>query len=87
MHCRLASEVEERRRAIGLHLAEALEVLEHGPTVERDESDPALGPLVRVTGLTARGRAVVIRAQAERLPMTVVGIEGDEEAPIPREAA
>jgi hypothetical protein len=87
VHCRLAPDVDERRRAIGLHLAEALEVLEHGPTVERDGSDPALGPLVRITGVTARGRAVVIRAQAERLPMTVVSLDGDREAPLPREAA
>lgn len=45
-------------------------------------------PLVRrVTVVTGRGRTVVIRAQAERLPMTVTGIETDEEAPLPREAA
>jgi SNF2 family DNA or RNA helicase len=87
VHCKFAPGVDQRRRAIGLHLAEALEVLEHGPTVERDGSDPVLGPLVRVTGVTARGRAVVIRAQAERLPMAVVALEGDQEAPLPKEAA
>jgi hypothetical protein len=30
---------------------------------------------------------VAIRAQAERLPMTVVALDGDQEAPLPREAA
>ena len=30
---------------------------------------------------------MVIRAQAERLPMTVVALEADQEAPLPKEAA
>jgi hypothetical protein len=37
--------------------------------------------------VTSRGRAVVIRAQAERLPMTVLAIEADQEAPIPVSSA
>jgi superfamily II DNA or RNA helicase len=87
VHCRLADGVDERRRRLGLHVAEILEVLGQGAVVDRDGSDPALGPLVRVTGVTGRGRAVVLRAQADRLPMTVVGVDADEEAPLPEAAA
>lgn len=79
---RLAPGVEAARAGLGIHVAEILEMLSQPPHVEPAGQDPNYGPLYRLTGLTGRQRTISIVAQADRLPMTVVRIEGDAEAPL-----
>ncbi|MBI3981731.1 MAG: DEAD/DEAH box helicase [Gemmatimonadetes bacterium] len=80
-HLALARGVEGKRHQLELHVSEILEAMEVG-AVERAGSDPGYGPLYRITGVTGRGRAIVLRVQADRLPMTLVDIEADAEAPL-----
>jgi hypothetical protein len=79
---KLARGVEAKRHQIGLHVAEILEAMEHTAPVEHAGSHPDYGPVVRVTGVTGTGRGVVLTVQADRLPMTLVDLSADVEAPL-----
>ena len=78
----VAPGVESARRNLGLHVAELIEMLSSGPVVESADSHPDYGQMVRVTGVTPRGRAVTLLAQADRLPMTLIEIIADPAAPL-----
>lgn len=67
---------------LGLHVAEVLEMLAGGPRVEPAGQHPEYGPLTRITGVTSRGRAVILLAQVDRLPMALVEVGGDPAAPL-----
>ena len=82
IHLRMAPGVESARSSMGLHVAELFEMLAQPPVVEPAGQHPDYGPLYRLTGLTGRQRHVSLVAQADRLPMTLVAIEGDEAAPL-----
>ena len=73
--------VEATREQLGLHVSELLEALE---TAHQEDAgfSPEYGPLVRLTGATRRGRAVSVTVQADRLPMLLVAIDADPEAPL-----
>ena len=81
-HLQLARGVEAKRQRIGLHVGRDLEALEGGATVEDAGMSAAYGALVRITGLTRRARACEITVQADRLPMMLVDIDADAEAPL-----
>lgn len=73
---RFAPGADARRRQIGLQPHEILEALEHAAPAE-DAGTSEFGPLVRITGITGVARTVVLTAQADRLPMTIVQIKAD----------
>jgi hypothetical protein len=50
--------------------------MEHAGPAE-DAGNSEYGRLVRVTGITGTVRTVVLTAQADRLPMTIVAIDAD----------
>jgi superfamily II DNA/RNA helicase len=81
-HLQLARGVEAKRHHIGLHVGEILEALEHTAPVEDAGVSPDYGPLTRITGITGAARAVLLTVQADRLPMTLVDISADIEAPL-----
>ncbi len=78
----VAPGVESARQQLGLHVSELLESLAGGPTVEPAGMHADYGPLYRVTGITATGRAVTLTAQADRLPLTLVELSADPAAPL-----
>lgn len=78
----LAPGVESERCRLGIHVTEILEMLAQPPHVEPAPHHPDYGPLYRLTGLSGRERHISIVAQADRLPMTLVEIGGDAEAPL-----
>ena len=43
---------------------------------------PDYGPLTVLTGVTGTGRGVRLTVQADRLPMTLVDLSADVEAPL-----
>jgi superfamily II DNA/RNA helicase len=81
-HLQLARGVDAKRQRIGLHVAEILEALEHTAPPEPLDVHPDYGALLRLTGVTGTGRAVRLAVQADRLPMTLVDISADVEAPL-----
>ena len=81
-HLRLARGVDAKRHQIGLHVGEILEALETTAPIEDAGVDPDYGPLTCVTGVTGAGRGVRLTVQADRLPMTLVDIAADVEAPL-----
>ena len=78
----LARGVEAQRHQMGLHVVEILDMLSAGPHVDSAGLHPDYGPLRRIVGVTGRGREVVLTVQAERLPMTLVELSVDAEAPL-----
>jgi hypothetical protein len=78
----LAPGVDTARRQLGLHVSELLESLASAPDVQPAEMHPDYGPLYRITGVTATGRAVTLTAQADRLPLTLVELSADPAAPL-----
>jgi SNF2 family DNA or RNA helicase len=81
-HLTLARGVETKRHQLGLHVSEILEGLEHLGTIEDAGVHSEYGPLHRITGITGRGRAIILTVQANRLPMTLVDMDADQEAPL-----
>jgi SNF2 family DNA or RNA helicase len=81
-HLKLARGVEASRNQLGLHVSEIIEALEHVTTVVDGGVHPEYGPLQRILGVTGRARAIELIVQADRLPMTLVGIVADPEAPL-----
>lgn len=73
--------VEAKREHLGLHVSELLEALESAHQEDAGMS-PDYGALVRLTGVTGRGRAVRVDVQADRLPMLLVDVDADPEAPL-----
>jgi len=78
----LARGIEAKRHHMGLHVSEILEALEHTAPVEPADVHPDYGPLVYITGVTGTGRGVRLLVQADRLPMTLVDLSADVEAPL-----
>jgi SNF2 family DNA or RNA helicase len=85
-HLQVARGVEAKRQQIGLHVAEILEALEHTASPETAGNHPDYGTLTLLTGVTGTGRAVRLTVQADRLPMTLVDLAADVEAPLSSEA-
>lgn len=81
-HLALARGVDAKRVHIGLHVNEVMEALEHAAPPEDAGVHADYGPLQRITGLTGRMRTVRLLVQADRLPMTLVDIDADPEAPL-----
>ena len=81
-HLQLARGVDAKRQRIGLHVGEILEALEHTAEPEDAGAHPDYGPLTLLTGVTGTGRAVRLTVQADRLPMTLVDVSADVEAPL-----
>ncbi len=75
-HVMLAPGVEAKRQQIGLHVNEVLEALEHAAPSAHAGTSP-YGALVRITGVTGRGRAIELVAQCDRLPMTIAELHAD----------
>jgi SNF2 family DNA or RNA helicase len=80
---KVAPGVEAVRKQLGLHVAELVEMLAAGPVVEPAWVHPDYGSLCRVTGVTSRGRAVTLVAQADRIPLVLVELSADPTAPLP----
>jgi hypothetical protein len=78
----LARGVEARRHQLGLHVVEILDMLSGSPVVDTAGLHPDYGPLRRIVGVTGRGREIVLTVQADRLPMTLVELSADAEAPL-----
>ena len=78
----LARGIEAKRHHMGLHVSEILEALEHTAPVDPADVHPDYGPLVYITGVTGTGRGVRLLVQADRLPMTLVDLSADVEAPL-----
>jgi superfamily II DNA/RNA helicase len=76
--------LETKRAQLGLHVSEILEALEHAAQPENAGGHPEYGALQRITGVTGTGRAVILLVQGDRLPMTLVDIDADLEAPLDR---
>jgi len=74
--------LETKRTQLGLHVSEILEALEHAAQPENAGMHAEYGPVQRITGVTRTGRAVILLIQGDRLPMTLVDIEADAEAPL-----
>lgn len=82
VHLHLVRGVEATRQQLGMHVVEVLEMLGSGPTVEPGARSPDYGPTYRVTGVTGQGRAITMVVQADRLPMTLLELDGDPAAPL-----
>jgi hypothetical protein len=80
-HLEKARGVEARREQLGLHVHELLEAMESAHQEDGGVS-PQYGALVRLTGVTKRGRAVRISVQADRLPMFLAELDADPAAPL-----
>ncbi|MCA9572437.1 MAG: DEAD/DEAH box helicase, partial [Myxococcales bacterium] len=80
----LAPGVEAERFRIGLAASEIQSALRNA--VVPDCLDPAgvgdYGPSVWIHSVTGRGRTVSLRVAAERLPVTLIEVAGDVEAPL-----
>lgn len=74
--------VEAKRIRIGVHVNEIMEALENAAPSEDAGLRAEYGPLQRITGLTGRMRTVRLLVQADRLPMTLVDVDADVEAPL-----
>lgn len=72
--------LDVRRQQLGLHESEILEALEHADV--RDAASHDYGPVSQITGLTQRQRAVHLAVKADRLPMFLVDLDADAEAPL-----
>jgi len=81
-HLQLARGLDAKRQHIGLHVGEILEALENVAEPEDAGAHPDYGPLMLLTGVTGTGRAVRLTVQADRLPMTLVDLSADVEAPL-----
>ena len=73
--------VDAKRHQLGLHVNEILEALEHA-SAEDAGMHAEYGPLQRLTGVTGRAREVELLVQADRLPMVLVDLMSDVEAPL-----
>lgn len=78
--------IEARRELLGLHKSEIMEALECAEARDAERSRE-YGHLVQLSGVTYRGRAVHLKVKAERLPMLLVELDADPEAPLIRPAA
>jgi superfamily II DNA/RNA helicase len=81
-HLQSAPGVEAKRHQVGLHVGEILEALEHLGSPEDVGVHPEYGALTRLAGVTGSGRAVRLTVQGERLPMILVDIAADVQAPM-----
>ena len=74
---------DAKRRRLGVHVTEVLEALESiepigGVTTPQPAgAHPEYGELVRLTGLSSSGRAIMIVAQVDHLPLVLVDIQVD----------
>jgi SNF2 family DNA or RNA helicase len=74
--------VEAKRIRTGIHVNEIIEALENAAPPEDAGVHAEHGPLQRITGLTGRMRTVRLLVQADSLPMTLVDVDADIEAPL-----
>lgn len=85
-HLEKVEGIDARRELLGLHVSEIMEALE-GADARDAERSREYGHLVQLSGVTYRGRAVHLKVKAERLPMLLVELDADPEAPLVRPAA
>ncbi len=87
-HMNLAAGTNAERMRIGLSVAEIQAALTYASVhdlVDAGVSD--YGPTVWIHSATSRGRGVSLRVAADRLPITLVEIAGDEQAPLTNEVS
>lgn len=80
-HMNLAAGVEAHRIEIGLEVPEIMSALRLAEDVE-DAGRSEYGPTVWVRSATSRGRAVSVRAAVDSLPITILEMSADVEAPL-----
>jgi SNF2 family DNA or RNA helicase len=68
--------IDARRDLLLVHVAEIMEALEEAH-VEDSEMSREYGPVSNIYGVTRRGRAIHLKAQAHRLPMLLIEINAD----------
>ncbi|MEP6779872.1 MAG: DEAD/DEAH box helicase [Gemmatimonadaceae bacterium] len=76
-HVRSAPGVEAERAALGIHVTEIFEMLTAGPHVEPGGLNIDYGSTYRLNGLSGRMRHISMLVQADRLPMAIINISGD----------
>jgi hypothetical protein len=81
VHLSVARGVDAKRRQLGLRIPEVMEALE-GAVAEPAGVHDDFGPVFRITGVTARARPVYLVAAAGRLPMMLVDVDTEPEAPL-----
>jgi superfamily II DNA/RNA helicase len=84
-HLQVARGVDAKRRQLGLPIPEIMDALD-GSVAEPAGTHDDFGPVFRVTGATARARAVYLVVAADRLPMVLVDLDTDPEAPLVADA-
>jgi hypothetical protein len=80
-HLQPAPGVEAKRQQIGLHVGEIVEALESVSSRGDPSVHPDFGPVTLLRGITGSGRSVTLTVQADRLPMTLVDLAADGQAP------
>ena len=81
-HLRILSRLSHRREQLGLHVHELQQALDSSTAHVENAGMSDFGPSVRITGLTSRSRAVYLTVAADRLPMTLLDLDADPEAPL-----
>jgi len=81
-HLKLVDGLNHRREMLGLHVHELQQALEDGTAVVESAGMSEYGPCDRITGVTPRGRAVHVRVAATKLPMWLLELDADAEAPL-----
>jgi SNF2 family DNA or RNA helicase len=77
----LAPGVDAKRHRLGLHVGDIMDALERAAPAEDAGVHAEHGPLRRVSGTTAAGRAVRLLVQGDELPMTLVDLDADDAPP------
>jgi SNF2 family DNA or RNA helicase len=82
-----AGDWEAKRVQLGVHVKEIMEALESASSPEPAGRHPEYGALVRLNGVTGSGRSVSLTAQVDTLPLVLVDIDANPEAPLAGEVA
>jgi len=77
--------IKARQQLLGLHESEVMEALEQAQCVELASKE--YGNVSRLTGLTHRAREVHLIVKADKLPMLLIDLDADPEAPLVTSAA
>jgi superfamily II DNA/RNA helicase len=82
-----AGDWEAKRVQLGVHVKEIMEALDSASSPEPAGRHPEYGPLVRLNGVTGSGRSVSLTVQVDTLPLVLVDIDANTEAPLVGEVA